>query len=74
MGVRLEKAVGLLKGAKILEAVVEPLEEGDKPAWISLLLKLTDGQVIVLIVSRDDEGNGPGALLGLWDLAKERGI
>jgi len=75
---RLQKALALLRGATVVLA--EPVTEDDSGAllasgeWIALSFKLADGEELSLIVAADDEGNGPGALLGLWGFARKRGI
>lgn len=68
---RLEKVMGLFTGAKVLLAAVH-YEDGQE--WTAFTFQLTDGTEVSLAVSCDEEGNAPGALLGLWELARERGI
>lgn len=48
------------------------MEDGEE--WIGLSFALKGGEEVSLVVARDDEGNGPGALLGLWDFARKHGI
>jgi hypothetical protein len=68
---RLKKVLALLNGAFVILA--EPAnEEGEE--WIGLSFMLKTGEEVSFVVARDDESNGPGALLGLWDFARKHGI
>lgn len=74
---RLQKVLSLLKGATVLLAEAVTEDDGGSPLrseWIALNLRLANGKELTLIVSQDDEGNGPGALLGLWDFARKQGV
>lgn len=51
-----------LEGATILRSLAR-LEDGE--VWPTLLVRTTEGQILRLEVSRDEEGNGPGFLFGL---------
>jgi hypothetical protein len=70
---RMTKALALLNGATV--TLAEPaIQEGTDDVWIGLSFKLKDGEEVSFIVSQDDEGNGPGALLDFWGFARKHGI
>lgn len=73
---RLKKVLALLNGATVTlaEPAIEDDGFGGGEEWIGLSFKLTSGEEVSFVVSRDDEGNGPGALLGLWAFARKHGI
>ncbi|MCU0912967.1 MAG: hypothetical protein MUC88_00215 [Planctomycetes bacterium] len=60
------KALRLLVGAKIVDVGLD-----DDMPWVEL--HMPDDSALVLGISADEEGNGPGALLGLWELARAKG-
>jgi hypothetical protein len=65
-----DKYFGQLVGATILSfkmAVDEDLEDVGfgTEYWPTFLVKLTNGEIIEIEISQDEEGNGPGMVLGL---------
>lgn len=59
------RALALLKGATIVRTGCD-----DQFPWFEV--QWPDGTKAEFAISRDDEGNGPGALLGLWELVEEK--
>lgn len=60
------KYYGQLVGATIVSAgVVAEDDFGSVNFWPTIAVKLANGMDIVLEVSQDPEGNGPGFLFGL---------
>jgi hypothetical protein len=60
------KYFGQLVGAKIIDFILTEDEDGFY-AWPTFKAELRDGTVVVLELSQDQEGNGPGWLFGLPD-------
>ena len=63
-----------LAGKKIVALRKMTKAELKREGWDeeTMCLQLDDGSI--LYPSQDEEGNGPGALLGLWQLAAKKGI
>jgi len=68
---RLQQALALLEGSRL--DFIRAVKEGGQE-WIVIGLRTADGKHREFIIAQDDEGNGPGALLGLWELAREKGL
>ena len=62
-----EKALKVMMGARIVGTGVS----ADGFPWFCF--EWPDGSAQVMQLSQDDEGNGPGALLGLWELSRSKG-
>ena len=62
-----KRALKKLKGRKIVDVRYLTNEEVEEMGWYgsSLVIFLDDGSNF--FASKDDEGNGPGALFGSWD-------
>jgi len=68
----LEKDLSVLHGATIVSTFVE---DDDWDAWPVLVLEIQGkgGTKFVdsVVISQDMEGNGPGVLIGLWDIVNK---
>lgn len=59
-----DKYFGQLEGATILSFKMTH-DEDFSEYWPTFLVKLASGEVIEIEISQDEEGNGPGMVLGL---------
>jgi hypothetical protein len=57
----------------LVGATIEHVDVNAEGAFVLGML-LADGKRELFAVACDDEGNGPGALLGLWQVARKRGL
>ena len=68
----LERDLTVLHGATIISTYVE---DDDFDAWPGLVLEVQgkNGAKFIdsLVISQDMEGNGPGVLIGLWDIVNK---
>ena len=68
----LERDLTVLHGARIVSTYVE---DDDFDAWPGLVLEINgkNGTKFIdsVVISQDMEGNGPGVLIGLWDIVNK---
>ena len=68
----LERDLTVLHGARIVSTYVE---DDDFDAWPGLVLEVQgkNGAKFIdsVVISQDMEGNGPGVLIGLWDIVNK---
>jgi len=74
----LQEQLNILKGAKIVDAYVDETNDNGWPeCWPVLIVDMpsnitdkTTGQQIraEIIIAQDEEGNGPGVILGLHEI------
>ena len=68
----LERDLTVLHGATIISTYVE---DADFDAWPGLVLEIQgkNGAKFIdsVVIAQDSEGNGPGVLIGLWDIVNK---